>query len=172
MARAAVHKDLDVHQLAIIVYRDTQVDYPFRRAIWNLAVKQLENSPHPTLRTLVFVAESPIQIELHCQRRIGFRRAIDGERLLRRHRDDDLTAWASRMATSADPFVIVLGAGFAASSRLPLGNHLRDRSIRRLIDIPETDPVPSDELARRFHDWLMDKPGWMTESEGRLNLSE
>ena len=61
VARAAVHKDLDVHSLAVIVYRDTQVDYPFRRAIWNLAVKQLANMPHPTLGTLIFVAESPIR---------------------------------------------------------------------------------------------------------------
>ena len=170
VARAAVHKDLDVHSLAVIVYRDTQVDYPFRRAIWNLAVKQLANMPHPTLRTLIFVAESPIQIELHCQRRTGFRLAIDGERLLRRHGDYDLTAWASRIATRTEPFVVFLGAGFAASSRLPLGNRLRDGSIRRLLDIRDTDPVPSDELARRFHDWIADKPGWMTDSESRLSL--
>jgi len=172
VARAAVHQDLDVHPLAIIVYRDTQVDYPFRRAIWNLAVKQLANMPHPTLRTLVFVAESPIQIELHCQRGTGFRLAIDGERVLRRHGDDDLTAWASRIATGVGPFVVFLGAGFAASSRLPLGNGMRDGSIRRLLNIPETDPVPSDELARRFHDWVAGKPGWMTDSERRMSLSD
>jgi hypothetical protein len=170
VARAAVHRELDVHPMAVIVYRDTQVDYPFRRAIWNLAARYLANMPHPTLRTLIFVAETPIQIELHCQRRTGFRLAIDGERLLRRHGDDDLTAWASRIATSTEPLVVFLGAGFAASSRLPLGNWLRDGAIKRLLDIRDTDPVPSDELARRFHDWISDKPGWMTDSEMRLSV--
>jgi hypothetical protein len=172
IARAVVHRDLDDHSLAIIVYRDTQVDYPFRRAIWNLAVKQLASMPHRTLRTLIFVAESPIQIELHCQRRNGFRLAIDGERLLRRHGDDDLTAWASRIGTDTAAFVVFLGAGFSASSRLPLGNRLRDGAIKRLLDIKETDPVPSDDLARRFHDWVAGKPGWMTDSEIRLRLPE
>lgn len=172
LARAVIHRDLDIHQLGIIVYRDTRVEYPFRRAIWNLAVKQLANMPHATLRTLVFVAESPIQIELHCQRRTGFRLAIDGERLLRRHGDDDLTAWASRIATSTEAFVVFLGAGFSASSRLPLGNRLRDSAIRRLLATGDTDPIPSDELARRFRDWIAGKPGWMTDSERRLTPLE
>jgi hypothetical protein len=172
VARAVAHKDLDIHQLGIIVYRDTQVDYPFRRSIWNLAVNHLANMPHTTLRTLIFVAESPIQIELHCQRRTGFRLAIDGERLLHRHGEDDLTAWASRIANSPEPFVLFLGAGFSASSGLPLGNRLRDKAIRNLIGIPETEPIGSDELAKRFRDWIAGKPGWRTESEERMTLSD
>jgi hypothetical protein len=165
IARAVVHRDLDNHELGIITYRDTSIDFPFKRSVWNLAVGQLSGMRNSTLRTLVFVAESAISVDLHCQRARGFRLAIDGDRLLHRHSEDDLRAWARRIATSEKPIVLFLGAGFSASSMLPLGNSLRNRAIRGLLDIDELDPVSEEELCARFYEWVSQKSGWLTESE-------
>ena len=163
IARAVAHNDLDTHELGVITYRDTTIDFPFKRSVWNLAVGQLSGMRNPTLRTLVFVAESAISVDLHCQRARGFRLAIDGERLLRRHSDDDLRAWAKRIALWEHPIVLFLGAGFSASSMLPLGNMLRNRAIRGLLDIDDLDPITGHALCDRFYDWISGKQGWMTE---------
>ncbi len=168
IARAAAHRDLDEHELAIIAYRDTLMDFPFRRAVWNLGVKQLPDLPHGTLRTLVFVAESPINIDMHCQPRLGFRLAIDSGRLLRRHGPDDLQMAAGSIASLADGFVLFLGAGFAASSRLPMGDALRDRAIRRLLAISDSDAQTSEQLAVRFHNWISDRPNWLSQAERNM----
>ncbi len=170
VARAVVHRDLDEHRLAVIAYRENLIDLPFRRAIWSLAVDQLDGAPHRTLRTLVFVAETAIDIGLHCQTGRGFHLAVYGDRLLRRKGTDDLQAAAGQIARHERPFVLFLGAGFSASSRLPLGNTLRDAAIRRLLSIPE-ESVTSTDLAARFHRWVSDQ-GWLTPHEQHMSQEE
>src|SRR5205823_2236065 len=102
--------------------------------------------PSPTLRTLVFVAEGTIDIGLHCQAGYGFQLALDGDRLLQRKGVDSLNAAVAMIAKQADPFVLFLGAGFSYSSRMPLGNDMRDRAIRRLLSIPVQEPMTSKRL--------------------------
>lgn len=165
LARAATHQDLDHHQFAIIAYEEGPIDLPFRRAVWQLTMAHFSAMGSSSLKTLVVVAESAIDIELHCQTDHGFKFAIEGERLLRRQRRDNLTAVTARIARHPHPFVIFLGAGFAASSRLPLGDSVRDGAIRRLLGVPEEESPTSVELASRFHGWLSEKPGWLSESE-------
>jgi hypothetical protein len=167
VARAVAHRDLDAVSLAVIAYRENLIDLPFRRAIWSLAVDQLDAMPHPMLRTLIFVIETAIDVELHCQTGRGFRFAIDGERLLRRKGADDLQVTAAQIAKHASPFVIFLGAGFSASSRLPLGNTMRDNAIRRLLNISQEEPITSASLAARFHEWVSDRE-WLSTREQQM----
>ncbi len=167
VARAVAHRDLDAHGLAIIAYRENLIDLPFRRAIWTLAVAQLNGMRHPTLRTLVFVAETAIDVGLHCQTGRGFQLAIDGERLLRRKGADDLQAAVGQIARHAEPFVLFLGAGFSASSRLPLGNTLRDRAIRNLLNIAQEEPINPTDLSVRFHRWVSDH-GWLSARQQQM----
>src|SRR5207244_11930878 len=77
-----------------------------------------------------------------------------------------------QIASQTRPIVIFLGAGFAASSRLPLGNPLRDGAIKRLLGMAAGSTHTSKELAKRFHRWLSEKPGWMSESESALKEEE
>jgi hypothetical protein len=168
VARAVAHRDFDDRELAVLAYSESGIDYPFRRGLWSLGVHQLAGLPHHTLRTLILVVESDIDVDLHCQEGRGFQFAIQQSRLLRRHDHADLGVAARRIATYEGPIVFFLGAGFAASSRLPLGNALRDDAVRRLLDIPKTDVVPSDELGVRFHRWVSTKEGWLTESEQEM----
>jgi hypothetical protein len=168
IARAVMHSDLDTSELAIISWRDAIVDLRLRSALWRLGVEQLTDMPHPTLRTLIMVVESTIDIGLHCQTGRGFRFAVEGGRLLRRHGKDDLAATAWQVANHPKPFVLFLGAGFSASSRLPLGNSLRDQAIRTLMNIDPTTPMTSQQLARRFYDFVSSREGWLTPQESAM----
>lgn len=168
VARAISHSDLDSYDFAVLVYSDSAIDLPFRRAAWSLMVDQLADMPHPTLKTLVVVVESGIDVELHCQTGRGFQLALDDARWVRRQGRDDLVVTATQLAQLTEPFVVFLGAGFAQSSRLPLGDGLRNSAIRRLLNIDPAALHTSEELAGRFHGWIAPKPGWLTASEAGM----
>lgn len=172
VARAAMHADLDSSEFAIIAWRDAGVDLRLRSALWRLGVEQLADIPHPTLRTLVMLVESSIDVPLHCQTGTGFRYAVEGTRLLRRHGADDLAATAWQIANHPGPIVLFLGAGFSASSRLPLGNSLRDQAIRTLLNISSTTPITSYQLARRFYELVSSREGWLTSQESAMGADE
>lgn len=172
VARALGHRDLDHHEIGIIAYRADLVDLEFAEAIWRLGTVQFQGMPHGVLRTLIIVAQAPeIRISLHCQTGRGFDLAVYGDRLLRRKRAGDLQAVAAEVAARADPIVLFLGAGFSASSQMPMGNALRDDSIRRILAIPSHEVVTSESLAVRFHQ-LLDQRGWLTVSEAGLTGEE
>jgi hypothetical protein len=172
LARATTHRDLDQYEFAVIAYDSGTMDLPFRRAVWQLMVNQLAGMRNRTLRTLVVVAEAAIDIELHCQTDKGFRFAVVGGRFLRRQGKDNLMATVSSISRHPRPFVLFLGAGFAASSRLPLGNSVRDSAIKRLLSIPAVESPTSEDLAIRFHAFLSEKPGWFSESEQQMSREE
>lgn len=165
VARAAAHADLDTHELVVVLWSDTAVDLLFRPALWSLAVDQLDGLGSTTLKTVIAVVESEIDVRQHCQRGRGFRIALQGGRLLHRHGSDMVAGSAAEIARHPRPFVLFLGAGFGASSRLPLGNTVRDEAIRRLLGIAPGLSVTSDELGRRFHQWMAGHPGWLSDEE-------
>ncbi len=172
VARAVAHRELDDRELAVIAYSQSGIDYPFSRSLWSLGVDQLTDLPHATLRTLIFVAEADIDIDLHCQTDRGFRFALSASRLLQRHRRDDLRVAARVIAAHTGPVVFFLGAGFGASSQLPLGTTLRDTAIRRLLRIPESEPTTSQTLGRRLHAWVSRHEGWLTNGELAMREDE
>jgi hypothetical protein len=165
VARAAMHADLDSAQLAVIAWPDSGVDLRLRSALWRLGVDQLAAMQLPALRTLVMAVETEIDVNLHCQLGRGFRFAIQNGRFLRRHGKDALGSTVRQIVDHPDPFVLFLGAGFSVSSRLPLGNALRDQAIRRILNIDTASPVTSYGLAKRFSDWIFAKPGWLNTEE-------
>ena len=171
IARAALHRDLDQYQFVTIGYQGGVLDLPFRRAAWNLMVDQFGSMPSETLRTLVVVVESTIDIELHCQSDKGFRFAIENDRLLQRQGRNNLLSAVSQIVSHDLPIVFFLGAGFSASSRMPIGNAVRDSAIRRLIGITDGESFSSTELAALFHDWVAQKPGWLALSEQSMPRS-
>lgn len=166
-ARSVVHRDLDAQEFATIAFAAGPIDLPFRRAVWHLVTRHLAGMPSATLRTLLVVAETAIDVSLHCETDHGFRFALEGDRLLRRQSRDNLMAAVGRIAGHPRASVLCLGAGFAASSRLPLGDAVRDGAIRRLLKVPAAESPTSIELAMRFHRWLAEVPGRLSEREER-----
>jgi len=164
VARAILHRDLDDRAFAIISYRESAIDFPFRRSIWKLAVDQLQGMRHSTLRTLVLVIEGPIRIDDHCQPGKGFQLALVQHRLLKRNSEDDLAVRVRAILNQNGPLVLFLGAGFSASSNLPDGNTMRDSAIRHWLHLPEE--MESAALAERFCGWLTsDHPTWRSPTE-------
>lgn len=168
IARAFLHRDLDDHALAVIAFSEALIDYEFRAAVWRLVNQHFRGMPSPTLKTLVVVTESPIDVEMHCGTTTGFRFALHGDRFLIRHGSDDLPVHARILAQYRQPFVLFLGAGFSASSRMPLGNTMRDSAIRRLLSIGPEEPFTSEDLAERFFDWVSQR-GWLNHVERDLS---
>lgn len=172
LARAAAHGDLDEASAGIILYRDSVLDLPTRRAAWKASVEWFFDVPHPALQVLVVVVESSIDVGLHCTTGLGFRYALADDRLLVRRGRDDLRASVRAIATVPDPMVIFLGAGFSASSRLPLGNYLRDTAICRLLGIDDQDAFSSHDLAVRFFGWVSGRRELMSSSERMMTESD
>jgi hypothetical protein len=101
------------------------------------------------------VVEASISVGVHCRAETGFRLAVSGSRLIQRNGPDDLRNEVRRIIHDPRPIVFFLGAGFSASSGLPMGNALRDDAIRGLIGLPGVDDdAPSEQLARRFRGWM------------------
>ena len=166
--RAAVHDELDRSSFAIISYESGVLDWRARKVAWELMLNHLNQMPNPTLKTLVVAVEAAIDIELHCQTGRGFRFAVERNCLLRRQGSDHLRSAANRIIQHCQtlPIVLFLGAGFSASSGMPLGDTLRDKAIRRILGIPSAEPADSRQLGIRFHEWLAEQgSGWIFQSE-------
>ena len=157
LARCVLDERLGQYPFAVMTYSESGMDIEMRRAAWRLIVEQLEGLPLAPLRTLVAVAGGNLTVDPHCQPRRGCIFAVQEGRLLIRKTYDDVRGAASAFANSTAPFtVLFLGAGFSASSKLPLGNSLRDGAIRRLLNLPDvgSSDIPSEEVARRFREFL------------------
>lgn len=172
LIRALVHQDLDDRPIGIVAFSENHIDLQYRRGIWKLINNHFRGMPSATLRTLVVVAESAVDVEMHCGTGTGFRFALDGTRLLIRQGKVDLTVQARGLIGEVEPFVLFLGAGFSASSSMPLGNRIRDDAIRSLLSIDPKDPLTSQELAKKFYEWIVDRSGWMSEAERVLEPEE
>lgn len=172
VARQLLNPRLPGGELAVLAYRERSMDPDTRRAVWSLVVDQLPLQDLGRCRTLVVAVEPQgrwIDVSLTCQRKRGFRYAIDGNRLLRRNLDVALESRAAQLARSGNPLtVLFLGAGFSASSRLPMGNALRDAAIKNLLAQPPPG-ASSNELARLFRDLIKDR---MTETEAEQSVDE
>lgn len=169
LARAVLHPDWDTHEFVLIAYPGSVIDVTMRDQAWNLGAKHLAGMPHRTTRTVVYLVETGLQVRTHGHVDSGFALALEGPRLLRRTGRDTLNGWATALAKEPLGLVLFLAAGFSASSRLPLGNGLRDTAIKRLLGIDAAALVDSLELAKRFHAWVRPKSGWLTSAEALLS---
>jgi hypothetical protein len=169
VARAFAHADLDNHTLAVVAYRGDLVDLPFSQGIWRLAIDHLNQLNHPTLKTLVLVIQVPeVSIEQHCQAGRGFAYGLFGDRILKRKASGDLQAAAGELGAHEQPWVLFLGAGFSASSRLPTGNAMRDDAIRLVLNIPASEVQTPARLSELFREFLADH-GWLSAPEAALD---
>ena len=170
IARAAAHKCLDEHSFAIIAYNSGPLDQRSKEAAWNLMVHHVHGTPRKTPQTLVVVTQSEINIEIHCESEYGFRYAIEQGRLLRRQGAAHLRHAATRIVEQSkmSPVVFFLGAGFSVSSRIPLGDTLRDNAIVGLLNDQQYEGVDSIELGIELHNWLStmpERPEWLSRDE-------
>ena len=174
IARAAAHECLDEFSFAVIAYRSGPLDERSTKVAWNLMAHQLHGVPRKTPQTLVVVVESDIDIDIHCRPRHGFRFAVEHGHLLRRQGARNLRRAVTRIVeqSRASPIVFFLGAGFSVSSRMPLGDALRDNAILRILNDPQYEGLDSIDLGIEFHTWISEmlgSPEWLSKEERSMN---
>lgn len=157
VARALCSDRLCSFEFVVLIYDETELDIEQRQVLWRLA-RELNQTTIGRVRTLVLLAIGTVEMPRHVEELGGFRYAISGERLLVRNAHSSLVADVQAVARSSAPFVgFFLGAGFSASSGLPLGNKLRDTAIKNILGAVETAGLSSGQLAEKFYGWATDK---------------
>jgi hypothetical protein len=153
---------LDTTSLAVITYKETDLEEDIAEAVWEMFSEHLKDIPVGSLRTLVVLVETPeVDIGRHCSGEISVAYRLTEGGLERRK------SWASdkanllRLRPRGEGLVVFfLGAGFSVSSDLPLGNDLRNSALRTMFNSDE----PYSALARQFYESV--------ESDERLLSSE
>ncbi len=154
LAAALFHRDLPRSELVVVSYTEDVLDIYGRRAAWELVSRGLCDPKigYGSARTIVVLVEaSTIDTPRHGAHRSGLTHALSQGRAIRRNAPEDLAAQASLLAASAAP-LLFLGAGFARSSRLPLGNELRDEAMRRQLG---SQTLSGEELSRAYYRWAL-----------------
>jgi hypothetical protein len=149
IARAMFDADLADHELAVVLYDENTFDEASQQAV----LKMLTGLGRQTglrlgaARTLVpFIRSSGIDRKRHCQLHRGVRYSLTGDAIVRRNRTRHLLDTVRKLTAARDePLVLFLGAGFSESSRMPVGNSVRNSTIRRLCQLPDVHDGRTDE---------------------------
>jgi hypothetical protein len=157
IARAVHDARMDGHELGVLHYNETLLDFDARKQV----VAFLTGLANPVssrlgdIKTLIVLIHSAgISISTHCAHPGGVRFSLEADRLISRHRADDVTLRARRLAQPRTrPPVFFLAAGFSASSDMPVGDTIRDATIRRVTRVDTSRSLSSLELAGAFWDW-------------------
>lgn len=150
LARVFLTEERGDSSALFLLYDETLgMDRSTMRACWDFLVGGVDGLTIHRLQTVVaFVNARQIDVGRHCRRTTsGFRFGLLGERVLKRSGEPSFAAKLSRLRESARPLVLFLGAGFSASSGLPLGNTLRDSAIRSLLNLPADTLIEFDQLS-------------------------
>ncbi len=149
--RALFHERIDDSQVTVVFYDAHKLDLDAAALAWKGAHRQ-HGLPTTGGNIIVVVSNDALDFASHCDRRHGVRCVLRDTRSQFRNDPSDLGARAASLLTHQGPVVMFLGAGFTASSKLPLGNTLRDEAIRRILDGMNAghsvEPLPV-----RFHRW-------------------
>ncbi len=153
VARALFDIRLVEAELAILLYDEKTLDGDTQLALLSM-LAGLGRKPDVRLggvRTLVpLMHATSLERERHCQPRRGVRFSLIGSELVRRNPTDHMDLTIRRVTAEREqPLVLFLGAGFSASSGMPVGNSVRNSAIRRILEMPdEDDGLTDEELAR------------------------
>lgn len=148
-ARVLFDERLLDHELAILLYDENAFDEPSQQAVLSMLTGLGRQSGLRLggARTLVpFIRSSGLDRERHCQLYRGVRYSLAGESIIRRNRTRHLFDTVRKLtANRPQPLVLFLGAGFSASSQMPVGNSVRNTTIRRICELSDPHDGRSDE---------------------------
>jgi hypothetical protein len=152
LAASLLDAALVTGEFAVVLYDESGMDTTAVNACWSLIMDHLPGMRLGPLRTLVVLVGATPSVGVHAMPGRGCRYAIVEDRLLQRKPLDSARGEALAFATrQAHARVLYLGAGFSASSRLPLGNALRDSALRRLLgEVVPSAASDGRDLAKRF----------------------
>jgi hypothetical protein len=137
---------------AVITYAESALDDDLASAVWRLFTRLLGNGLLGNVRTLVILLEaSRVNYGLHCSAGSSLWARISANGFeIRKEWESDQAQIGLLRRFEDELVVFFLGAGFSASSRLPLGDGLRDEALALLMNSSDS----YDEVARRFYEFL------------------
>jgi len=149
VGRALFDKRLVDHELAILLYDEHPFDDAVQQAVLGM-LTVLGRQPGLRLgaaRTLVpFVRSAGLDRSRHCRLHRGVRYSLQGDSLVRRNGTRHLVDVVRKLtAPRPQPLVLFLGAGFSASSSMPIGNSMRNATIRRICQLTDLHDGRNDE---------------------------
>jgi hypothetical protein len=162
IATALFDERLRETTFAAVTYDESRLEDHLADVAWELLTKQLDGVKVGKVRTLVVFVESPkVRYDRHCSQgtSLTFRLSEEGVEYRKSWNVNSRDISELRPSENS-PLVLFLGAGFSASSRLPLGDTLRDEALMRHSD-------PSKSYAQMAEDFRQH-----TQENGRLLSGE
>ena len=151
IGRALFDERLVEHELAILLYDENPFDDVVQHAVLGMltGLGRQAGLRLGAARTLVpFVRAAGLDRNRHCKLHRGVRYSLEGASLTRRHRTRHLVDVVRKLtAPRPQPLVLFLGAGFSASSSMPIGNSMRNATIRRICQLPDHEDFSDVDLA-------------------------
>jgi hypothetical protein len=172
LATCLFDQKLQEARLAVITYSELDLDADAAGAAWRVFTRQLVNTWVARVHLLVLLVEaSEVKYDLHCAQgsSLAYRLGWDG--LERRKNWDANLAAINRLRPEGNQgLVLFLGAGFSASSGLPLGDMLRDEALRIMFPSSASRPLP--DLIDAFHNCISANDRWTVISEQEKTRDE
>lgn len=166
LATALFDASLRDSTLAAIAYDEAPLGEDLQRQLWDLTTAQIQPLPLGNLATLVLlVGVNAPDYSRHCSGAHSARFLLDGSGL--RHRPSwttDQEAIRRTVSREDRHLVLFLGAGFSASSDLPLGNDLRNRALRTIVGAAGS----YGDQAERFRRMVGEYDRWIDDEERAL----
>jgi hypothetical protein len=139
LARSVFDLRLASHELAVLLYDENLFDEATQRAVLQMltGLGRQSGLRLGAVRTLIpFIHSAGLDRARHCQLHRGVRYSLSGEEIIRRNPTVQLDDTVSKLtAARVEPLVLFLGAGFSASSKMPVGNSVRNTTIRRICGL-------------------------------------
>lgn len=156
-------------EIASFSYPLAELDVRRAGLIWD-AVAEVSLFRPDRLQTLISIALGDARVDKHCNPdKNAVRFVVRDDKLIKRQsRRDALQRVSSLVLKRDDPIVLFLGAGASASARMPMGDTLRNRSLSRILGMPDS----SDELVSRFWEMLKERPERYMANERELTYAQ
>lgn len=143
IARALFDPRLQDHELAMMLYDETTFDDSSQQAVLTMltGLGRQAGLRLGSVRTLVpLIRTGGIDRRRHCQLHRGVRYSLTDDEIVRRNPARHLVDTVRKLTASrTQPLVLFLGAGFSASSGMPVGNSVRNKAIRRICQLPDVN---------------------------------
>jgi hypothetical protein len=164
VAEAFVSTEIDA-PVVVLAYPLDGMDSAIARAVWTLMGLGISDSPPPSLRLWVPVAEGDVDVRRHCIPANPVRLAVQSDRVIVRGAATDMGAAISNLLVSRDqPIVLFLGAGASVSAGISLGDSVREQALAQVTG--RSGAV--EELVDGFYEWVAVRDRWR---EGEPSLT-
>lgn len=162
---ALLDPDVRTHDVAVIAYDETSMSDDSKQRMWDFLLDELKSLGGNCKTLVVFIGCADFDYERHCREGDGARWAFqDGDVRWRQRWHSDLSQ-ITRISEREEPLILMLGAGVAASSGLPLGNQLRDNALARLVPDLANSGADYRQQAAEFFQQVAAKNRLMTSEE-------